>query len=215
MNYDHVLLPSGAATTLSEVDAYLTAQQGLPQSAAVAAMAGQINERNAALPEEDAFLADNAEVGGGPTGDVLHVACPYDAIGHVRALLFELATPRGYAVYDPQLAWLLDPAGHVPVTVTHGGADEFPYLTEALVRQWVPELADPNPYLIVERAPHHYIQTYRGGAEEFTVEYRDGGPDRHFGITLTTPAEVSALIWSWTSGDHAAVAAQPWARVEF
>ncbi|WP_040794023.1 hypothetical protein [Nocardia higoensis] len=215
MNYDHVLLPSGVARTPSEVDDYLTAQQGLPQTEAVTAMAAIVDERNAALPEEDSFLADNAEVGGSATGSVLHVACPYDAIGHVRALLFEIGTPRGYALYDPQLAWLIDPADRVEVTVSHGGAGEFPYLTETLIHQWVPELAEPNPYLIAEREPQHYIQTYRTAPGEFAVEYRDGGPDRHYALTLTEPRDVAALIWAWARGDQATVDARTWERVEF
>jgi len=215
VNYDHVLLPAGVALTPSEVDDYLTGQQGLPQTEAVAAMAAIIDERNAALPEEDAFLADDAEVGGRATGSVLHVACPYDAIGHVRALLFEIGTPRDYALYDPQLAWLIDPADRATVTVTHGGAGEFPYLTETLVHQWVPELAEPNPYLIAERAPQHYIQTFRTGPGEYAVEYRDGGPDRHYSITLTEPRDVAAIIWAWARGDQATVDARTWEQVEF
>ncbi len=214
VNYDHVLLPSGVAASPTEVEAYLTGQQGVAEAAVVAQMAAEINERNLELPEEDSFLSEES-VGGAANGAVLHVACPYDAIGYVRELLFDIATPRDYAIYDPQLAWLIDPAGHVPVTVTHGGAGAFPYLTEALVRQWVPELAAPNPYLIVERADHDYIQTYRGKPGEYTVEYRDGGPDRHYGATVEDPATVADLIWAWTTGERDALARVPWTRVEF
>ncbi|MFF0531562.1 hypothetical protein ACFYT3_24630 [Nocardia amikacinitolerans] len=214
MNYDHVLLPSGVAANLAEVEAYLVGQQGMDEAEVVAEMAAEINEANLELPEEDSFLSGES-VGGAANGSVLHVGCPYDAIGHVRQLLFEIATPRDYAIYDPQLAWLIDPAGHVPVTVTHGGAGTFPYLTKALVDQWIPELAPPNPYLIVERGDHDYIQTYRGKPGEYTVEYRDGGPERHYGATLADPKAVADLIWSWTTGEKDALARVPWTRVEF
>lgn len=201
VSYDHVLLPSGVTSTPEEVDAYLTAQQGLPATAEIAAIAAELDSRNAELPEEDSFLSVTP-LEGISTGAVLPVSCPYDAIGFVRELLFQLATPRDYAIYDPQLAWLIDPAGHIPVKATHGGAGEFPYLTETLVDLWVRELIEPNPYLIVERAPEIYIQTYRESADDFALEYRDGGSDRHFVTQISGPEAVAALIWDWARGDR-------------
>ncbi|MBF6173325.1 hypothetical protein [Nocardia blacklockiae] len=213
MSYDHVLLPSGVATTPDEVDAYLTAQRGLPEAAAVAEIAAALNERNAALPEPDGFLTE-PPAGGAETGAALYVSSPYDAIGHLRGLLFELATPRSYAVYDPQLTWLLDPAGHIPVTVTHGGAGEFPYLTEPLIHEWIPNLTDPNPYLIVEREPQRYIQTFRDSTGGYTLEYRDGSPDRHFGTRVPDSRHVADLIWDWATGDRTRLDTLDWQPVE-
>ncbi|WP_327111646.1 hypothetical protein OHB12_26375 [Nocardia sp. NBC_01730] len=213
MSYDHVLLPSGVASSIAEVDAYLSTQQGVPESGVVAQIAAELNRRDAELPDEDSFLS-TVPVGGAPTGTVLHVPCPYDAIGFVRHLLFELATPHGYAVYDPQLAWLMDPAGHVPATVTHGGAGEFPYLTKALVDQWVSELELPNPYLVVERGEQFYIQTYRERSGAYTLEYRDGSPDRHFGTTVPDPTTVASLIWGWANDDRTCLQTLPWSRLD-
>ncbi|MFI5715103.1 hypothetical protein [Nocardia sp. NPDC051750] len=213
MSYDHMLLPSGVAATPAEADAYFATQEGQDEATGVAAMAAELNDRNAELPESDSFLS--APVGGVPYGTALHIASPYDAIGFVRNLVFELATPRGYAVYDPQLTWLIDPAGHIPVTVTHGGAGEFPYLTETLAGFWVRELAEPNPYLIVEREAEVYIQTYRSSAENFTLEYRDGGPDRHFTAEVTGAATVAELIWDWTRRDGTRLDRVPWKQLEW
>ncbi|MGK8502796.1 hypothetical protein [Nocardia asiatica] len=213
MSYDHVLLPSGVASSIAEVDAYLSTQQGVPESETVAAIAAELNRRNAELPEEDNFLS-TVPVGGAATGTVLYVSCPYDAIGFVRHLLLELATPLNYAVYDPQLAWLLDPAGHVRATVTHGGAGEFPYLTEALIHQWIPELSAPNPYLVVERGEQFYIQTYRENSGGYTLEYRDGSPAKHFGTAVPDAATVAALIWDWANDDRTRFPGLPWSRVD-
>lgn len=207
-----MLLPSGVAATPAEVDAYFATQEGRAETPQVAALATELNDRNAELPEADSFLS--APVGGVPFGSALHIASPYDAIGFVRNLVFELATPRDYAVYDPQLAWLIDPADHIPVTVTHGGAGEFPYLTETLAHFWVRELADPNPYLIVEREPQAYIQTYRSSADDFTLEYRDGAPDRHFSTQVEGPDTVAELIWDWTRGAHERLDRLSWQRLE-
>ena len=211
MSYDHVLLPSGVATSADAVEAYLATQQGQPETDAVATIAAEVNRRNEELPEQEAFLSAPVDV----AGAALYVASPYDAIGHVRALLFELGTPQDYALYDPQLNWLIDPAGRVDATVTHGGAGEFPYLTEQLARQWVTELAEPNPYLIVERGEHRYIQTYRDEPGLYLLEYRDGSPDRHFGTKVEDGAQVAAIIWEWTTGGHAGLDALDWEQVSF
>ncbi len=213
MSYDHVLLPAGIATSPDAVETYLAAQQGRPQTETVAAIAAEVNRRNDALPEEEAFLG--VATGGEGTGGALYVAARYDAIGHVRNLLFELATPRDYALYDPQLNWLIDPTDRVDVTVTHGGAGEFPYLTERLAHQWITELGEPNPYLIVERADHVYIQTYRDEPGLYTLEYRDGGPDRHFAVRLEDGDQVAALVWDWTTGDRSRLDAIGWEAVTF
>ncbi|MBF6087617.1 hypothetical protein IU438_14650 [Nocardia cyriacigeorgica] len=212
MSYDHILLPSGAAATPAEVDAYLTAQQGQPESEIVAAIAAEVNRRNEELPEEDTFLS-SAPVGGADTGTVLQISSPYDAIGFVRELLFRLATPQNYAVYDPQLTWLIDPAGHVPVEVSHGGAGEFPYLTKPLTERWVAELAAPNPYLVVSRGEQDYIQTYHQ-EPEYILEYRDGSPKKHFTTTLDDASRVSELIWAWTTGDRAALDDVAWSKLK-
>ncbi|MFB7877393.1 hypothetical protein ACFC06_19260 [Nocardia sp. NPDC056064] len=213
MSYDHIILPSGVAGSIDEVDAYLAEQEGKPESEAIAEIAAELNERNSELPVDDVFLS--VDTVGGPSGDTLYVPSPYDAIGFVRNLLFDLATPRGYAVYDPQLSWLIDPAGHIPIAVTHGGAGEFPYLTEELAHRWVAGLADPNPYLIVERGEQRYIQTYRDPAGPYTLEYRDGSADKHFGTTLEDPAQVARIIWAWANGEPDAGAEVSWTRVEF
>lgn len=211
MSYDHILLPSGSASTPAEADAYLTAQQGQPEQEIVAQIAAEVNRRNEDLPEQDGFLSVTPIEA---QGAALHVPSPYDAIGHVRALLFELATPRDYAVYDPQLAWLIDPSGHIPVTVTHGGAGEFPYLTETLVRRWIPDLSDPGPYLIVEREPEFYIQTFREEENSYVLEYRDGSSDKHFGTRLSDPGRVADLIWDWTSGDWTRLNDLTWDKID-
>ncbi|MQY17861.1 hypothetical protein [Nocardia macrotermitis] len=211
MSYDHILLPSGVAATPAAADAYLTAQQGQPASEVAAQIAAEVNRRNAEMSEQDSFLSV-APIDA--LGGALHVPSPYDAIGHVRALLFELATPRDYAIYDPQLSWLIDPAGRVPVTVTHGGAGEFPYLTESLVHQWIPRLSEPGPYLIVEREPEVYVQTFREDENSYILEYRDGSPDKHFGANLTDPARVADLIWDWTNGDRSRLNTLSWDKID-
>ncbi|WP_067531795.1 hypothetical protein [Nocardia crassostreae] len=213
MSYDHVLLPSGAAATPAAVDTYLAMQDGKPATPAVAELAAELDKRNGELPEEDNFLTD--PVAESAVGAALFVSSPIDAVGFVRNLLFELATPLGYAVYDPQLTWLIDPAGHVPIAVSHGGAGEFPYLTQELARRWIPELGAPGPYLIADRGDEVYIQTYRHDDGHYDLEYRDGSADRHFTIAVRDAELVADLIWEWTSGDRSRFDTLDWERLTF
>ncbi len=214
MSYDQILIPAGAGTTAAEADAYLETQQGEAESATVRAIAAELTKRNPELPEEDSFLSVTP-LGGVQTGAVLYAASPYDAIGHLRRQLFELATPHDYAVYDPQLAWVIDPTDRIDLTVTHGGAGEFPYLTRALVDLWVPALSNPNPYLIAESGPDTYVQTFRNEAGGFTVEYRNGSPDKHFATQVADPQTAANLIWAWARGDSAQLESQQWQLVDF
>lgn len=197
----------------AEVDTYLTAQDGRPAGDAVTEIAAELDERNGELPEADSFLGSPA--GDGVLGDALFVSTPYDAIGHVRGLLFELGTPHDYALWDPQLAWLVDPAESVTAAVTHGGAGEFPYLTRQLVELWIPELEQPGPYLIVETGDQIYIQTYRHQDGHYDLEYRDGSADKHFAATANDPRIVADLIWGWATGDRSGFAALDWQRLTF
>ncbi|MFF0631366.1 hypothetical protein ACFYTS_02580 [Nocardia sp. NPDC004151] len=213
MSYDLVLLPSGVASSPAEVDDHLTGQEGRPAGEAITEIAAELDKRNAELPEVDSFLG--APAADGVLGDALFVSTQYDAIGHTRSLLFELGTPRGYAVWDPQLSWLADPAGSVAAAVTHGGAGEFPYLTKQLVDLWIPELGQPGPYLIAETADQVYIQTYRHPDGHYDLEYRDGSPDKHFAATANDPRIVADLIWSWATGDRSGFDALDWQRLTF
>ncbi|MFJ4656295.1 hypothetical protein ACIP5Y_33950 [Nocardia sp. NPDC088792] len=214
MSYDHVLLPAGAVSTATEVDGFLTAQDGQPVAAAIAEIAAELDKRNAELPEADSFLAVGP-VADSALGQALFVSSPYDAIGHVRGLLFELATPRGYAVYDPQLSWLIDPDGSVPLAVTHGGAGEFPYLTKSLVELWIPELGAPGPYLIADRGDQFYIQTYRHEDGHYDLEYRDGSPEKHFAAVTDDARIVSQLIWDWANDDRSRFDTLKWEKLGF
>lgn len=206
-----MLLPARAAASPDTVDDFLTAQDSKPVADTVTEIALELDKRNAEVPEADSFLGAPAADGG--MGEALFVSTPYDAIGHLRGLLFELAVPRGYAVWDPQLSWLMDPADSVPAAVTHGGAGEFPFLTKGLIDTWIPELGQPGPYLIAETGDQIYIQTYRHPDGHFDLEYRDGSADKHFATSVSDPTIVADLIWGWATGDRSGFEALNWQRL--
>jgi len=72
---------------------------------------------------------------------------------------------------------------------------------------WPPLLrrigADDDHFAIVERIPeegHVFLQTWRDGDGPFRVEYRDGGPDRHFGAESADADQVIAVFLDWSRG---------------
>ncbi|MGX1762813.1 DUF6891 domain-containing protein, partial [Streptomyces lydicus] len=69
-------------------------------------------------------------------------------------------------------------------------------------------------YLVVERDDQVYMQTYREETGAFTLEYRDGSAEKHFGTTVLDAATVSALIWDWATDNRDRMQTLPWSRVE-
>lgn len=60
-----------------------------------------------------------------------------------------------------------------------------------------------------------YIQTARNDDDgTWTVEYRDGGPDRHFAATFPGHREAHAVVTAWCFGhDPELLAATAWERL--
>lgn len=95
----------------------------------------------------------------------------------------------------------------LPVTVrTEDGAERTGLGATALdnlVRRLGPA---GDTFVVVDRGDgddDHYIQTARNGAGPYTVEYRDGGPDRHFTTEEHDPRRVAVTIADWALGGTA------------
>jgi hypothetical protein len=76
--------------------------------------------------------------------------------------------------------------------------------TEALLHRLLGELGAGNQFLVLDRldAPgdEHYMQVFRETDGEFVIEYRDGGPDRHFEAMTADMREVHAVLTGWAAG---------------
>ncbi|MEU9110484.1 hypothetical protein AB0D04_01485 [Streptomyces sp. NPDC048483] len=60
--------------------------------------------------------------------------------------------------------------------------------------------ADDDHFAVVERIPdepHAFVQAWREGDGPFTVEYRDGGPERHFRAECADAGQVIAVFVDW------------------
>ncbi|TJZ55455.1 hypothetical protein FCH28_08820 [Streptomyces piniterrae] len=63
--------------------------------------------------------------------------------------------------------------------------------------------ADDDHFVVVERTPeedHRFVQTWREGTGAFAVEYRDGGPDRHFSAETADAGQVVEVFLAWARG---------------
>ncbi|MFF7727819.1 DUF6891 domain-containing protein [Streptomyces sp. NPDC008001] len=61
----------------------------------------------------------------------------------------------------------------------------------------------------------HYIQTWHEGDGPYEVEYRDGTAERHFGVRMEGPAEVTAVFLAWARGEEGWADGHAWERVRF
>lgn len=174
-----------------------------------------------------AFLYELDErYGIGREDSLLSVANPpnsYGAIIHTRYAernnslyaLLNLTMNRGLAVFDTQLSRLYNPCGLINVQVLVAEDGKLPYLTRELLEDLVRRPDPESPFLIVEREDQEYIQTMLTEDGFYLVEYRDGGPDSHYGIRTQDSGLVTGVIWAWTAGDASWRTAVPWRAVEF
>jgi hypothetical protein len=131
--------------------------------------------------------------------------------------LLELTKDRGLAMVDLQRLQVFDPRGRVDIQVTIANGTRLPYLTEQIVYDVMADQDYYGDHIVAERAQDTYVQSlYRHGAD-CQVEYRAGGPDRHFQTLTTDRSLVPRLIAAWLQDGPAAdlLQAQHWRRLEF
>ncbi|MFW6694711.1 DUF6891 domain-containing protein [Streptomyces sp. MAR4 CNX-425] len=68
-------------------------------------------------------------------------------------------------------------------------------------------------FLVLQRIPDlpaSFAQVWHDAGGDYTVEYRDGGPDRHFGATTDDPGAVLAALTGWARQDDGWEAGLTW-----
>ena len=63
------------------------------------------------------------------------------------------------------------------------------------------DLPSSDPWIALERDSEVYVQALRQKGGSFVLEYRDGGPARHFSTTLPEADEVLRRMWAWLRGE--------------
>ncbi|WP_062983130.1 hypothetical protein [Nocardia anaemiae] len=176
---------------------------------------------NATPPAIDDLIAE-IDRNGGAVGFVAAVADSRGAVlrtwgpnrgQHLLAVL-KLTKNRGLSVLDVETGHLYDPRGHVEVHVTVGDDRSLPYLTRALLDDFVVAAADPDdPFLVVARADETYIRTRRHECV-YEIEHRAGSPSEHFRVYTLRHKIVRDVIWAWACADPSWTAAVRWRRVD-
>ncbi|WP_030765590.1 DUF6891 domain-containing protein [Streptomyces sp. NRRL F-2664] len=102
-------------------------------------------------------------------------------------------TERGEAYDRPALATLSELVGRI-------GADGDHFVIAE------PLTADPDG---------HFMQVWHDRGADYQVEYRDGSPDRHFQVFLSSAAEVVAVMVRWARREEGWDAGPAWERLDF
>ncbi len=134
--------------------------------------------------------------------------------------LFDATKEYRIAAYDVNLKRLYNSHGSASVRVLLGGKVVIPYATAQLLDHVVrnPKWPDPDaPFVIIDRDDpgdgEYYVQTYLNDGGSYSLEYRDGSAERHYGCETSDPGVVSDAMWSWVVGDYRRL--QEMARWEF
>ncbi|MEV5509997.1 DUF6891 domain-containing protein [Streptomyces orinoci] len=62
--------------------------------------------------------------------------------------------------------------------------------------------------------PHVFIQVWHRAGGDYTLEHRDGGPDRHFQVKLDDPEPIVAALAGWARREDAWRTQLPWQRLD-
>ncbi|MEV6135837.1 hypothetical protein AB0L63_07180 [Nocardia sp. NPDC051990] len=205
---EFAVLPAGAVdNALDALEQYRLMCTTPDNSAAAPAVDDLIAEinRNGSVVGFVAAVADSR-------GAVLQTWGPNRG-RHLLAVL-KLTKNRDLAVLDVETGHLYDPHGHVEVRVTVGDGRSLPYLTRALLEDFVVAAADPDdPFLVVARADDTYIRTRRH-EQVYEIEHRAGSASEHFRVYTRRHKVVRDVIWAWACGDPSWTVAVQWRRVD-
>lgn len=127
--------------------------------------------------------------------------------------LLELTADFGLPLYDPQVDRLYDPRGGLRIEVALGDGVKVPYVSRALLDEYVARPALGAPFIVVQRDADHYAQAYLHRLTPADVECRAGGPEQHYAATTDRTA-VAGILWSWASGSDDWRSAVTWNRVD-
>jgi acetolactate synthase regulatory subunit len=134
-------------------------------------------DRIDAISEESGFLAmwpvDSSALGA--------IVCTRtDQWPRTIRTVLDMTKDRGLAVVDLQMRQVFDPRGRIDAHATAANGITLPYLTEQILRDVMARQHHYGDHIVVERSDGHYIQALYQVGRCNAVEYRDGGPDRHY-----------------------------------
>jgi hypothetical protein len=114
---------------------------------------------------------------------------------------------------DPGAAdWTDEPTGPDDRTIaTDQGTVGEPSSWLAFVRD---QLTQPGGYITVSSGPSELYAQAANLDDTLVLEYRDGGPDRHFQTTGVSFDEVATALSQWFRGERTFIGEHVWQLVE-
>jgi hypothetical protein len=145
-------------------------------------------------------------------GAVLRACWPLP--GYVLQIILELTKDRELAVLDVPIRRMYNPHGKIDVLVTVGVDAWSPYLTRQLLADLLGRPDPGAPYVGLERAEHDFIEAYQRADGEYDLQYRSGGPDRHFYAATNESPLVHDVLWGWATKSGRWMTAIPWQPID-
>ena len=130
-------------------------------------------------------------------GPTLTLSCVWSRAGEISSYVFDLAMKHNLAVFDFTSELIYMP----PELVTLSDCSlQSPHLLKTISAypEIIPDILDvlvgrSDPFLVVERSDHEYIQTL-WTEDGLILEYRDGHPESHFRASKHLDQETVARV---------------------
>jgi hypothetical protein len=174
-----------------------------------------------------AFLTDLEAIGAGDEeagwasvwpldvgADGIGLPTTYANVDDNFVALLRLAARHGLVLVDLNAERVHHPAPGEPVGVKAGDGTRLGALTQARLESLVRDLPSSDPWSVLERDPHVYVQTLRQDDGTYVLEHRAGGADRHFGTTVPGTEEVVSRLWAWLQRESNWDADLEWEHVQ-
>lgn len=155
---------------------------------------------------EDTPWSSGGPIGAG-TGPILYISVGYSHADQVGPVAERLAAEHGLVFFNPQTA----PAapGRLTITTAVGTAA----LPESWPRFLSHVLREVDDYVIVDLGQDHLFAQARNDDGTFSLEYRDGSPQKHYQVQGADLGDVSEALSQWTENRRDFIANHTWTRL--
>ena len=142
------------------------------------------------------------------TGAIVYVAVQYSRAEEVGVVAERLAAEHGLVFFDPQQT--PRSTGELTITTSSRGIVGVPDRWPAFLFE---ELRNIDDYVIVDSGPDHVFAQARNDDGTFTLEYRDGSPQRHYQVQGVDLGDVAEALSQWAENRRDFIDKHTWERL--
>jgi hypothetical protein len=208
VSYDFAIWEGDAPTQAAFEDLYerYIEADGQPPTTRIRAFCEALDAQFPGPQSEDSPWAAGGAVDNA-SGPLVYVAVSYSRADEVGAVASQLAAEHGLVFFDPQAAPVS--AGTMTITTSQGEAA----LPESWPRFLSHVLRDVDDYVIVDSGPDHLFAQARNDDGTFTLEYRDGSPQRHYAVSGVDLGDVAEALSQWSENRRDFIQNHTWHRL--